>query len=111
MTPREVSVIAVVKSERLNGRVIVDDDEIGFARYGHCAELPKARATYRQLSKWVAQGNGEILEGTITEGRVYCKPFIYYESSKSNEKCDDTVHVRKWEDENWHEPTLEYLGL
>lgn len=87
----------------------------GVDSYFHCAEFPeepKKRATYRQLSRWLAQGNGECTLGEKIESKgPFCEASLYYDSAKSNEKCLDEVRIRKWDDTEWHEPTLEYMGL
>lgn len=80
--------------------------------YMYCAEIPKKpaprRATNRELAKWLAQGNGEIfLEGTnfaVSTQHVYSRGI-------EDELCGEHYVVRKWDDTEWHEPDVAYMGL
>lgn len=78
--------------------------------WAHCAEIPERpkprRATNRELSKWLAQGNGEWKANNenFSRRRAY---FDY---------TDDlapvlNVLIRKWDDDDWREPTVDYMGL
>lgn len=60
--------------------------------------------TNRQLSKWLAQGNGECKTATFT---ATCN--VYEEEEANNEV--ENILVRKWEDEDWHNPTLDYMEI
>ena len=64
------------------------------------------RATNRELARWLAQGNGELLVGN----RIRDYGFEY-----EIHECDfpalETWKVRKWEDTEWHEPDVDYMGL
>lgn len=62
------------------------------------------RATNRELSRWMAQGNGECLGSQDDADTAWNYP----------QECSDTdvregAKVRKWEDTEWHEPTVDYL--
>lgn len=75
----------------------------------HCALLPDPpkprRATNRELSRWLAEGKGEILvPHCVTQ-------HVSYAVGQDNEKCGSGLRVRKWSDTEWHEPTVDYLGL
>lgn len=66
------------------------------------------RATIRELAKWCAQGNGQIQDTS----RLNC----VFTGIDYGPDCDDHVapkiyKVRKWEDTEWHEPTVDYMGL
>lgn len=83
--------------------------------YEHCALLPDPpkprRATNRELSRWLAQGNGEWkLEGPVSEEDKCSSDYVYLEKDE-NCKLDFDVLVRKWSDTEWHEPTVDYMGL
>ncbi len=81
-----------------------------FEIWTHCAEIPeepKPRlATNRELAKWLAQGNGEwrnsspLLPACSTD-------LIYTEDADPA----SNLLVRKWDDTEWHEPTVDYMGL
>lgn len=70
----------------------------------HCAEIPKARrVTNRELSKWLAQGNGEK---KVDDCIAYVHTYL---SEYSNEEANKLIKVRKWSDDDWHEPTVDYM--
>ena len=79
-------------------------------QWNFCALLPDPpkprRATNRELARWLAQGNGELLVGN----RIRDYGFEY-----EIHECDfpalETWKVRKWEDTEWHEPDVDYMGL
>lgn len=71
----------------------------------HCAEIPKARrVTNRELSKWLAQGNGEMKAGS-----ELAYTHMNYKLIRANSEADSTAKVRKWDDVEWHEPTVDYM--
>lgn len=76
----------------------------------HCAEIPDTGselATNREIAKWLAQGNGQIhFSGGI---RTWIEH--NYDIGRDNDACPNIIKVRKWGDQEWHEPTREYLGL
>lgn len=80
--------------------------------FEYCAEIPKKpaprRATNRELAKWLAQGNGEVfLEGTnfaVSTQHVYSRGI-------EDELCGEHYVVRKWDDTEWHEPTVDYMRI
>ena len=80
----------------------------------HCAFVPEKaaprRATNRELSKWLAQGNGEwcLTNGT---GQIGASTNYGYSTYEENKNVIDGVLVRKWDDADWNEPTLKYLEL
>ena len=80
------------------------------SRFGHCALLPEKTAarmaTNRELARWIAQGNGElkdIIDVTIT--------FFSYPNGLENTEVRNGIKVRKWDDTEWHAPTVDYLGI
>ena len=95
-------IVAIV--ERMDGLCAVCyDGEI----YPHCAEIPEApkprRATNRELARWIAEGKGEILvPHCVTQ-------HVSYAVGQDNAECVSGQQVRKWEDDEWHEPTVDYL--
>lgn len=60
--------------------------------------------TNRQLAKWLAQGNGEIITGQ------FVSTCHMYEEEDANNEVENFL-VRKWDDEGWHNPTLDYMGI
>ena len=77
--------------------------------FEHCAEMPKVmcrRATNRELAKWIVLGNGQY---KVSGGRIWTEH--HYDIGQDDDACSNFIKVRKWCDNEWHEPTLEYLGL
>lgn len=62
--------------------------------------------TNRELSKWLAQGNGECKQ---SDSDMWFSTYHYYWSGEDNTPAE--ALVRKWGDPDWHEPTRAYLGL
>ncbi len=77
----------------------------------HCAEDPEAlkprRATNLELSKWLAQGNGEV---SMTDNLGVWTEHLY-SRDKWDDACPEYMVIRKWDDAEWHEPTADYMGL
>ncbi len=77
----------------------------------HCAEIPEEskprRATNLELAKWLAQGNGQV-SGNDSLGVWVTHT---YTKNEEHNACDESTAVRKWEDAEWHEPTVDYMGL
>ena len=75
----------------------------------HCAEIPAVPepklVTYRELARWLAKGNGEV-----KDANTICPNWNYYNDQENN-PIKDLLLVRKWDDTEWHKPTMEYLGL
>ena len=100
--PCVLNVCAIVNREDF--RVITER-----SAWRHCAEIPeepKKLATYRELSRWLAEGNGEMKAGS-----ELAYTHMNYNLSRANSEADSTAKVRKWDDTEWHKPTREYLGL
>ncbi len=77
----------------------------------HCAEIPEEpksrRATEFELAKWLAQGNGCF---TNVDGD-YAWTCIDYDRTNPGKECNKDWRIRKWDNEEWHEPTADYMGL
>ncbi|SHH90298.1 hypothetical protein SAMN05720761_13916 [Fibrobacter sp. UWCM] len=82
--------------------------------FEYCAEIPEEpkprRATNRELAKWLAQGKGEW---GISKFGVIEKAEIgwFYDTGYEKQTLQSELRVRKWDDTEWHEPTVEYMGL
>lgn len=91
----------------------------------HMALLPDPpkprRATNRELARWLAQGNGQIQYDDKTKNFGKSPDGERHKALKSTTTfeyfgADDfyvvaDIQVRKWLDIEWHEPTVDYLGL
>lgn len=101
--PEVQFVYAIVRTK--DGRT----QAIGDRRWEHCAEIPEEpkarRATNRELAMWLAQGNGEQFEGGCVIHRHSYLP------DNTNKEVGDGFIVRKWDDTDWHEPTVDYMGI
>ena len=74
----------------------------------YCALLPEPRrATNRELSEWCAQGKGQV----HCHGAANVHSFFSYQNEDDDTPVTNDISVRKFGDEDWHEPTTEYLGI
>ena len=103
----EFNVYAIVN--RKNYRVITEN-----AAWRHCAEIPKVPelelVTYRELARWLAEGNGEVND-ELDDDECAIYTHLFYWKGRENDAVGDSLNVRKWDDTEWHKPTREYLGL
>ena len=100
--PSTANVFAIIN--RNSFRVITEN-----AAWRHCAEIPKVTeselVTYRELSRWIAEGNGEVkYSNTVLTN-------WNYSINDENKFVSENFSVRKWDDTEWHKPTREYFGL
>ena len=80
------------------------------SNWKHCAEIPESKpVTYRELARWLAEGNGEVKDDVNDEGAIYTSQ-VYWKGQE-NDSVVDSIYVRKWDNTEWHKPTREYLGL
>ena len=101
-------VLAIVDSKLPNGKVICEMEST-FVRYGHCAEIPHTRrATKREFAMWIAKGKGEWKDKS---GNYVYVQWDSYRETEADEPCNEKIMVRKWSDEEWHEPTIDYMGI
>lgn len=63
------------------------------------------RVTYREFAKWLAKGKGQALYCDITHTD------FKYDLGLDSKTVDEDIRVRRWIDDDWHEPTAEYLGI
>ena len=87
------------------------DKLIESLKAGHNVELPgppkPRRATWLEVARWCATGNGlvyDTVRDKIDTGIMF-KPF------EGDEPIMDSIKVRKWPDTDWHEPTVDYMGI
>ena len=100
-TPTEKDVIAFIPNRY---HKVIEQTSLSL----HCAEIPEEsseQATVLQLAKWVATGNGLLKRGCCITN------YVSFDEIDENSPVSDATLVRKWGDKEWHEPTLEYLGL
>lgn len=76
--------------------------------WNHCAEVPTPRlARPCELSRWLAQGNGECMN---KHNGGICTQLIYHDNTDFDFAIASYA-IRKWDDDEWHEPTADYMGL
>lgn len=83
------------------------------AEWTHCAEVPLERAvTKRELAMWLANGNGQAM---LQADRLPLKPRVVtqfsYPCGEDDLPLSPTTRVRMWRDNEWAEPTREYLMI
>lgn len=108
---RNVVAVLPASFNECGGSVITEEKQY----WKHCALLPNPpkprRATNRELSRWLAQGNGEWkLEGPVSEEDQCSSDYVYLEINE-NYKLDCDILVRKWDDTEWHEPDVFYMEI
>ena len=111
-------VLAIVNGRESDYTVIT---KTGTYRYS--AEIPEEpksrRVTNRELSKWLAKGHGECMNPNsdsysyddLTKANLASSTYTYSGISEANKKVPFYVRVRKWDDDEWHEPTVDYMGI
>ena len=67
--------------------------------------------TNRELSRWLAQGKGECRFTSMGDDSPYAQMAFRYCDKDGLLPVKGRVLVRKWDDDEWHEPTREYMGL
>lgn len=101
--PFKMPVHAIVASKTFP--VIAEEGD-----YQYCAEIPEApkprRVTNRELSKWLAKGHGEYRNQIGAVSNLYI-----YVDLETDVAVPSYIRVRKWDDADWHEPTVDYMGI
>jgi len=109
-TIRNVVAVLPASFNKCGGILSVITEEKQY--WKHCAILPDhpkpRRATNRELSRWLAHGNGEW---GISKFGVIDKAEIgwFYDTGYEKQTLQSHLRVRKWSDTEWHEPTVDYL--
>lgn len=97
----EGNAFAIARPEKGTGVII----------WPHFAEIPEKpaprRATNRELARWLAQGNGQRMD----KYDKYVHILFNYNACDENEPVSDEYLVRKWDDTEWHAPTIDYMGI
>lgn len=77
------------------------------ADWQHCAEIPdipetlkSRRATNYELAMWLALGKG-----------TYKNSYAVFDDVKADCECESGWLICKCGDKEWHEPTVDYMGL
>jgi hypothetical protein len=79
-------------------------------RWSHCAAIPEdhkpRRATNRELAKWLSANKGEYRNHIGLVSNAYT-----YDVSESDTTVPSLFKLRKWDDTDWHEPTVDYMAI
>lgn len=77
----------------------------------HCFSLPDKqeprRATWLELAKWCLEGKGLVLDELAEK----IDTGVMFKVSHQDELIDRHIKIRKWGDTEWHEPTIDYMGV
>ena len=93
----EADVLAIVNG-RESGYPVITTTGV----FRHCAEIPETHlVTNRELSKWLAKGRGECRNQIGLVSNYYV-----YDEMESDLPVPNSVRVRRWGDNEWHEPTV-----
>lgn len=65
---------------------------------------PKELITLKQLAMWLAKGYGQCMQ----EGEYLTQSDFLYDCNDDDRPVPVNYRVRKWEDDLWHIPTVEY---
>ena len=85
-----------------------DDNPVAFMFCALLKEKPAPRkATWLEVAKWCATGNGLVYD----TNRDRIDTGIMFKPDNEHEPIMDELKVRKWGDTEWHEPTVDYIGL
>lgn len=110
----EKNVVAILPRKYECTVVVEETESCAEGFYRHCAEIPEApkprRATNKEVSKWLAQGNGQCEFHTCDNSRGPIKTYWEYIGPDNNAVVSG-VYVRKWGDTEWQEPTVDYMGI
>lgn len=117
---KKAEVVAILPRTALKYPIITEDDD-GYEHGAFIPEKPAPRmATNRELARWLAQGNGDalvLMQMTNRLSREVVTTASHYFSGKDNEAVSYGYNgqhckgVRKWDDEDWHAPDVEYMGI
>lgn len=72
---------------------------------------PNRTVTNRELARWLAMGNGEYTEKGLRDTSINCYASFNYSSLFQDDPIPGSFLIRKWDDDEWHSPTREYMGL
>lgn len=122
--PKKVNICAIVKLK--DCYAAIETGKPSCYLWHHCAEIPEEpkprRVTNRELSKWLAKGHGEYINQVDCANYTYTyddlsqvncasNTYTYDGISGGKNEVPSYVKVRKWDDVDWHEPTVDYMGI
>lgn len=106
---------AILTDDKGNIAVCTQSPTGGWILWKHCAEIPESttprRATRRELAKWLAQGKGEWTYRTDVCSPHNARTYYEYNFDTAEHQVRIDALVRKWDDTEWHEPTIDYMEI
>lgn len=88
-----------------------EEDGVNYRFFYHDPRWVNRVVTNRELSQWLAQGNGECARIDGTGHVCNCHTEWSYSPRDEHDRLNANVVVRKWGDASWNDPTALYLGL
>lgn len=82
---------------------------VDFSKIDTITNMKKTRRmTYRELAKWISNGNGEwaFSEKCDNNVSIHSLDFVYY-ACDENKPVSGKYKIRGWDDTEWHEPLIE----
>lgn len=103
--PIEKLVCAIIPYRR-EGRVIARG-----GAFEYCAEIPEEpkprRANWKELAYWLMDGKGLVVD----ENTSRVDTGVFFNRVDLDAEVSDNLKVMRRDDTDWHEPTVDYLGL
>ncbi len=94
-------------------RPVTTVDEQGrlLFNFSHCAKIPEKlkprRATWKELAYWLMDGKGLVVD----ENTSRVDTGVFFNRVDLDAEVSDNLKVMRRDDTDWHEPTVDYLGL
>lgn len=107
---REVNVVAILPELPYHANVVCQ--ESGRTTWAtHCAEIPEEpkprMATWKELAYWLMDAKGLVFDDETKK----VDTGVYFPKECIDEYVSGRWKVMRRDDTDWHEPTLEYMGL
>ena len=80
----------------------LDEESPDWTRQKYRIKPKVARMTYRQLSEWLAKGNGQVSHDYLIDvSCTYC-----YSTEDDDKEVPESYRIRRWGSGIWLEPTV-----
>lgn len=80
----------------------LDDETPDWTKQKHRIKPKGARMTYRQLSEWLAKGNGQVASDSL----IYVSGTYCYNTEYDDKEVLENYRIRRWGSGIWLEPTV-----
>ena len=79
--------------------------------FAKCAEIPEEskprKATWKELAYWLMDGKGLVVD----ENTSRVDTGVFFNRIDLDAEVSDNLKVIRRDDTEWHEPTVDYMGL